>query len=282
LATLVTASDDMRHQLWRGRWEPEEEMVRGRVEMLGKVDKKLEHSPFRPLPLTPSTSNKTPRRGLLSTPGTGKKSQTRSIKSFLTPKAQLTPVAESPANMTPTNEIKRGLKRRQCDFNDENNPEKPPKVARQESCRNLSTSISTLYTSPVKCNFTPDSYKSPRKHLVCSPLKTSINSPLRLASPLKLFSPLRELRTPLESLRSPTANLPNLLMDGTSPRAVRSLTKTKEAKGTNWLTSYAKEKKQVQGMESKIKEAIGGLTKQTGGFSKIKQKKVPKKIVKLK
>ena len=282
LATLVTASDDMRHQVWRGRWEQEEEMVRGRVEMLGKVDKKLEHSPFRPLPLTPSTSNKTPRRGLLSTPGTGKKSQTRSIKSFLTPKAQLTPVAESPANMTPTNEIKRGLKRRQCDFNDENCPEQPPKVARQESCRNLSTSISTLYTSPVKCNFTPDSYKSPRKLLVCSPMKTSINSPLRLASPLKLFSPLRELRTPLESLRSPTANLPNLLVDGTSPRAVRSLTKTKEAKGTNWLTSYAKEKKQVQGMESKIKEAIGGLTKQTGGFSKIKQKKVPKKIVKLK
>jgi len=282
LATLVTASDDMRHQVWRGRRDQEEqEMIRSRVEMLGKVEKKFVHSPFRPILLTPSTSNKTPRRGLLSTPGTGKKRQTPSIKFFLTPKAQLTPVPESPANVTPSNDIKRGLKRRQCDFNDENFPGQPAKMTKQDSCRNLSDSISTLYSSPVKCNFTPDSYKSPRKLLSCSPMKISTNSPLRLGSPLKLFSPMRELRTPLESLRSPTANLPNLLLDGTSPRAVKKNGKAKVEKSSNWLTSYVKEKKQVV-----MKEVIGGLAKQTGGFSKVKQKKEAKKsvrkIVKLK
>jgi len=283
LATLVTASDDMRHQVWRGKWGREEEdRIRGKVEMLDKLDKKIEHSPFRAIPMTPSTSNKTPRRGLLSTPGTGKKKQTPSIKSFLTPKSQMTPVVESPAHVTPTNEIKRGLKRRQTlDFNDENFPEQPGKIAKHDSCRNLSSSISTLYTSPVKCDFTADTYKSPRKLLTCSPLKLSANSPRRIGSPLKLFSPLRELRAPLECLRSPTANLPNLVRDGASPKVVRLGTKVKQMRGTNWLTSYAKEKKQVVGVvHTQMKEALGGLSKQTGGFSKVKQKKDSKKSVK--
>jgi len=283
LATLATASDDMRHQLWKGKCvKPDEEMIRGKVEMLGKVDKKVQHSPFRPLPMTPTTSNRTPRRCLSSTPDTGKKRPTPSIKSFLTPKAQLTPIAESPANVTPTNEIKRGLKRRQCDFNDENCPDFPAKVARNETCRNLSTSISTLYTSPVKCVFTPDSYKSPHKHVTCSPMKNLTSSPLRMVSPLKLFSPLRELRATQECTKSPTANLPNFVVDGRSPRAIKKRT-TNRVRGDNWLTSLAKEKQVVLGGQTKIKEALGGLTKHTGGFSKVRQKQVPKKkIVKLK
>ena len=208
--------------------------------------------------------------------------------SFLTPKAQLTPVVESPANVTPTNDIKRGLKRRQTlDFNDENCPSQAAKLAKHDSCRNLASSISTLYSSPAKCDFTADSYKSPRKLLACSPLKSNINSPRHISSPLKLFSPLRELQAPLECTQSPTANLPNLIVDGASPRTVRINVKAKDARGTNWLTSYAKEKKQVVGLvQTQMKEAIGGLAKQTGGFSKVKQrkevKKSVKKIVKLK
>ena len=277
LATLVTASDDMKHQIWRARWEEDENKVRGKVEMLQKQDIKIVHSPYRPMPVTPSTSNRTPRRGLLLTPGTGKK-QTPSIKSFLTPKAKLTPVIESPLNVTPTNDVKRGVKRRQTlDFNDENCPkQEPAKLARQESCsRNLSTSISSLYTSPAKCEFTAYSYKSPRK-LSSSPLKLPPRSPRRICSPLKLFSPLRELPA---SQSSPTANLPNYIMDGTSPRAVRHSGKAKQSRGTNWLTSYAKEKKVGLG-QSGIKEAIGGLSKQSGGFSKLSQKKESKKSVK--
>jgi len=282
LATLVTASDDMKHQIWRAGWESDDSKIMGKVQMLEKVDNKIDHSPLRPMPMTPSASNRTPRRGLL-TPGTGKK-QTPSIKSFLTPKTQLTPVAESPANVTPTNEAKRGLKRRQTlDFNDENCPEQSSaKVAKHESCRNLSSSISTLYTSPVKCEFTAETYKSPRK-LLSSPLKLPPTSPRRLCSPLKLYSPLRELQAP--TYLSPTANLPNLMLDGSSPRAVRHSGKAKQARGINWLTSYTKEKKQVVG-QILVKEAIGGLSKPTGGFSKVRQKKESrtsvKKIVKLK
>jgi len=283
LATLVTASDDMKHLIWRPRWEDDESKISGKVEMLQKQDKKIEHSPFKPLPITPSTSNKTPRRSLLLTPGTGKK-QTPSIKSFLTPKVKLTPVVESPINVTPTNEVKRGVKRRQTlDFNDENCPQQEPaKIARHDSCnRNLSTSISSLYTSPAKCEFTAYNYKSPRK-LSSSPVKLPVNSPRRLCSPLKLFSPLRELPS---SHCSPTANLPNYVKDGTSPRTVKHTGVAKHTRGNNWLTNYTKEKKVGAG-QAQMKEALCGLTKQTGGFSKVNRKKESKKstkkVVKLK
>ena len=40
LATLVTASDDMRHQVWRGKWGKEEEdRIRGEGGDVGKIGK---------------------------------------------------------------------------------------------------------------------------------------------------------------------------------------------------------------------------------------------------
>ena len=243
LPDLVTASDDMRHQLWRHHpdsLEPEE--VWARLELLNKKD---EVRVSTKLMVTPS-------RCTAVTPKTGKK-QTPSIKSFLA--AGNSKKVET----TPINEEKRGLKRRKSIFNDENSPD-------SSSCRNLSASISGLLTSPSsKCTFTAETYRSPTKKVISSPVKRPVSTPRQLGSPLKLFSPLREIRVP----QSPTANLPNLVKDGASPRtAVRREKKT----AANWLTVYAKEKKLGLEGSSKMKEAISDLPK-SSGFSKVKPKK---------
>ena len=80
--------------------------------------------------------------------------------------------------------------------------------------------------------------------------------------------------------QSPTANLPNLVEDGTSPRGPFKREK-KQRPGSNWLTAYAKEKKLGLEGSSKMKEAISALPK-SSGFSKVKPKKSKKKDVQLK
>jgi len=281
LPILVTASDDMKHQLWKTNWKVlEEENIKYKIEMLNKVEPKRVYSPFKPAPMTPST--RTPKR-IIATPKLVKKGQTPSIKTFLTPKAQLTPLMESPvSNITPTNEGKRGCKRRQTlDFNDENSPDESSKISKNDSCRNLSSSIASLYTSPAKCEFTANTYKSPRKLITCSPLK-SMNSPKSLGSPLKLFSPLREMQNPMHYTRSPTANLPNLVLDGTSPRSLTRIDKKKNIKkGSDWLTNYTIGRKEV-GQQSRLNEALKGLTNKTGGFSKVKSSKKKNLVRKIK
>merc|ERR1712098_4359 len=176
---------------------------------------------------------------------------------------------------------KRGLKRRQCSFNDENSPE-PVNNPKQETCRNLSDSISKMLSSDSsKCSFTPESYQSPTKKVSFSPVKRLHVTPRRIGSPLKLFSPLRERSIP----QSPTANLPNFNIDGRSPRAIVSCRKQMNKPGTNWLTAFAKEKKQggENGSQDKLKAAISGLSsKDSKCFTKIKQKPGKKKVVKLK
>ena len=260
LSTLATASDDMRHQIWRQRLERlDQHEQRYALELLNKVNEK------RPAVIPPATpSAKSSRLQSSRTPSLSSKKQTPSIKSFLTP----TNVKQG--LLTPTNDEKRGLKRRQCSFTDDN--------SRSESCRNLSASISGLLSSPAsKCNFTPDSYKSPTKKVSSSPVKKTSLTPRRLGSPLKnLFSPLREIRLP----QSPTANLPNFNIDGRSPRSVNRV-KTKKPE-TNWLTAFAKEKKQSsENVEnSKLKTALGALPN-SQGFTKTK-KSTKKKIVKSK
>ena len=248
LATLVTASDDMKHQVWRphtAKLPPEE--VWAALELLDKKEEVM----------VVNRALETPRRCSAVTPRTGGKKQTPSIKTFLTPSNS------KKGGTTPVNEEKRGLKRRKSIFSDENSPDR-------SSCRNLSASISSLLSSPSsKCSFTPETYRSPTKKVVSSPMKSSISTPRRIASPLKLFSPLREIK----QLQSPTANLPNLVEDGTSPRATFKRGKL-ERSGSNWLTAYAKEKK-LEG-SSKSKAAVSGLPK-TSGLSKVNAKK-PKKI----
>jgi len=273
LSTLVTASDDMRHHIWRQlSFTPDQEQVRARLELLGKVDtkKRVVHPPATP-------SVKTPRRSAPVTPGVSGRKMTPSIKSFLTPSN----LKASTLELTPTNEEKRGLKRRQSIFNDENSPESIDNP-KQESCRNLSDSISKMLSSESsKCSFTPESYQSPTKKVSCSPVKRCYVTPRRLGSPLKLFSPLRERTIP----QSPTANLPNFNIDGRSPRATANCRKQINKVGTNWLTAYAKEKKQggENPSREKLKAAISGLSsKDSTGFTKIRSKPGKKKVVKLK
>lgn len=270
VSTLVTASDDMRHQIWRAPHtvlDPEE--VRFRLEILNKKENVRIISPPTSLPATPRTSSKTSSSRISS------KRMTPSIKTFLTPKHFHSPRPE----LTPTNEEKRGLKRRQCSFNNENSPETSQSVS-----RNLSSSISSLLSSPSsKCSFTAETYRSPSKKVSCSPVKRCHITPKRIASPLKLFSPLREIRPP----QSPTANLPNFNIDGRSPRAIPNRVVRERKVGVNWLTAYAKEKKQGSDSiknASKLKDAIGSIpSKNSQGFAKQSTRKgSKKKIVKLK
>ena len=279
LATLATASDDMRHQLWRQpRRVPDEEEVSFRLQMLDKQDDTLQAGVA---PLLPATPRRSSTSGHLSTTPVGVTSVTPRLSKNLTPtiKSFLTPTSAKKGLLTPNNEDRRGLKRRQCSFNDENS------AGTEAASRNLTASISSLLSSPSsQCSFTPESYRSPTKRVFCSPVKTSQVTPRRLASPLKLFSPLREIRVP----QSPTANLPNFNIDGRSPRT-SGVPRMKERKpsGANWLTAYAKEKKQnldSVASRNKLQDAIGGLSsKSSQGFQKLTSKKgTKKKVVKLK
>ena len=258
---LAAASDDVRHRLWRDqRILPDPDNVRGQAEMLGKNDEPLRFvSPPRRAKgtqagvLTPvrSSEKKTPRSGL-------RKGSTPTIEGFLTPKQKLAPLVEGEGATTPTNIIKRGLKRRTVDFNDENSaPEE--KLAKIDE--NLSANINRLLSSPSsKCTFSPSSYQSPTKR-VASPRK--LGSPLKkLTFPLTPVSssctnmlPLTPVRSALLSSstallacsRSPTANLPNLVVDGRSPRhrpaPPSSSTVSKPASKTrDWLTEMARKR----------------------------------------
>ena len=90
------------------------------------------------------------------------------------------------------------------------------------------------------------------------------------------MSPLREIQT--SGFRSPTANLPNYVVDGTSPRIMKFETKAKENKNKDWLTNH-REKKQA--VHKEVKDTLKGLKKASGGFSRVKSTKsvaVSKKI----
>ena len=261
---LAAASDDVRHRLWRDQPTlPDPHSVHGRAEMLEKTDEPLQFvSPPRRAQgsltgvFTPvrSSEKKTPRSGL-------GKGSTPSIEAFLTPKQKLAPVAEGECATTPTNIIKRGLKRRTVDFNDENSaPEE--KLAKIDENRDLSANINRLLSSPSsKCTFSPNSYQSPTKQS---------SSPRKLGSPLKKLTypltpvsssstnllPLTPVRSTLLASsskallacsRSPTANLPNLVVDGRSPRyrpAPPSSTSVSKpaAKTRDWLTEMARKR----------------------------------------
>ena len=132
---LAAASDDVRHRLWRDqRVLPDPENVRGRAEMLEKSDEppRFVSPPSRAqgsfaagvhTPVRSSAEKKTPKSGL-------RKGSTPTIEAFLTPKQKLAPLAKGEGATTPTNIIKRGLKRRTVDFNDENSAPQKDKHAK--------------------------------------------------------------------------------------------------------------------------------------------------------
>lgn len=242
---LAAASDDMRHRLWRdSRALPEEGEVRGRAEMLGKVDAPAVF-------VSPPRGGATPR---CRTPAAGRgirRQGTPSIAAFLTPshRAATSPLPTSPLH-TPTNDVKRGLKRRTVDFNDEN-LEPQAKTGR----RDLSMTIGSLLASPSsRCTFSPTSYQSPTKRQ---------SPPRNLGSPLKgpPLTPARaNLSTALAAASSPTANLPNLVADGRSPslRCGRPA-RPPAAKTKDWLTEMAAKRRQEEakrGVKKTVKKVV--------------------------
>ena len=273
---LAAASDDVRHRLWRDeRTLPGPDSLRGQAEMLEKKDQQPHFiSPPRRAQGTSagvqtpirSSEKRTPKNGIRGTP---------TIASFLTPKQKLTSSSEEGEAKTPTNSIKRGLKRRTVDFNDENSaPDE--KMAKMDENRDLSSNINRLLSSPSsKCTFSPSSYRSPTKRM---------QSPRKLGSPLKKLTfpltpvsstnapPLTPVRSSLlfsssssalMACRSPTANLPNLVVDGQSPRHRPAppgfSTASKPASKTrDWLTEMARKRggKDIVGARSKKQKIV--------------------------
>jgi len=277
--TLATCSDDVRHRLWRlGRAEGREK-VSGSATMLGKVDPPapVQLSPLKSALVTPSRRLVTPTTA--KTPRSGIRNATPSIKSFFqTPNqggasSSLTPVREqsqrvkTPVNeliqpATPVSERSRGSKRRLADSlcEEEEEEENLPKSKSSRIQNSLEQLIEAtpLHNSPVKCTFSPSSYRSPVKSSVQasprylgSPFKQNLDSPLSLGP---MASPLpKDLRQPLTQIQSPTANLPNLVEDGTSPH--RPPVSKPKSRQTDWLTNYGKQRKKDVVVVKPVKQA---------------------------
>ena len=200
--------------------------------------------------LTTPAALRRPLAGNFRTPSSNNRPPP-SIVSYFTPKTGATAedaaAAAAAAPTTPMSQAKRGLKRRLTDSLLEDDGEKSgslrspkrEKVVSDASAANLSSSIQSLlrpgpaFTSPRKSPATP--------RLIASPLRQPLPT---AASPLRLEA-LR--RQPLEVLRSPTANLPNLVRDGAGAlplsRCNLSVGRSGRERQVDWLTSYCKQRK---------------------------------------
>lgn len=266
--TIATCSDDVRHRLWRLGRVVDKQRLSGTATMLDKVDAPfVQLSPVKTELVTPSRRLVTPTTGA-RTPRSGLRNATPSIKSFfLTPSdgaSSLTPVSERHASsLTPVSELRqpatpvsqrsRGSKRRLTDSMCDNEERLPElKAARLQNSLEQLMEATPLHNSPVKCTFSPSSYRSPMKsssavpsspRYLGSPFKQNLDSPLAkvpFASPLP-----KDLRPPLTAIQSPTANLPNLVVDGTSPH--RPPLSKPRSRQTDWLTNYGKQRKKEGG-----------------------------------
>ncbi len=241
-------------RIWRPQRCTDTLRIRGRAKMTG-VKPTLEYpSPVNPIPVTPSTGR---IQRLPKTPTSQKsrlKVQTPSIKSFLTPKNSGSPFSNASSKSvmagsstgskilefsSPVNYGKRGKKRRLMEETEEEKYNSTQSDSIKKSINDLLLNPS----SPVKCQFSPNTYRSPSKNFNSVFGCLEPRSPRLIQSPLKrtlLESPLRlAVRRPLENLQSPTANLPNYIKDGTSPLCVSH---EKPARKADWLTQLSIEK----------------------------------------
>lgn len=256
---LASCTDDMRHRIWRPG-KAVKDRVRGSATMTGKRPEPVKLSPVPPQLSTPSSLFRAQQHRTPTTSGGGAARRsdrkrdtplrTPSIRAFMTPKtpggtpgttAAAGPSA-SPLATTPVSLKRQGIKRRRLDEDDEN--EEARKDARIETVGRSITNI--IQNSPTKHNFSPT-----KRHL--SPM----SSPSKRLISARLFSPHRHnqpppppplespagaaVRRPLQIVPSPTANLPNFVRDGISPRSNHSL--ERPPRKPDWLTQHSLEKK---------------------------------------
>jgi len=265
---LVTCTDDSRHRIWRSSRCEDKLEIKGEAHMNQNIS-------YLPSVLPPSTPTSSGLKRVLRTPGsrdsritpdgrvrrqalTG--GTTPSIKAFLTPKnsALLTP-KRTPTNKTVnTSPLSANLnsQKRKLDLGE---------CSTSSKCIKLDTEVADsinqlLQTSTTNIRISPTSFKptviipssvtsSPRKFP--SPLKNPVSpSPRKCATMSRSPAGIESVRRPLESIFSPTANLPNIVRDGRSPRHVcrknlsqASATSPLQQNNTNWLLKLGQQRK---------------------------------------
>eukprot|EP00088_Acartia_fossae_P001100 TRINITY_DN10411_c0_g1_i6.p1 TRINITY_DN10411_c0_g1~~TRINITY_DN10411_c0_g1_i6.p1 ORF type:complete len:749 (-),score=123.33 TRINITY_DN10411_c0_g1_i6:329-2575(-) len=227
---------------------------------------------------------------------------TPSIKSFLTPSNNATPSRSNNPNTTPTstaqnstsktpNISRQNSQKRKLDLDDESmtsssSANKQPKLLDADVSKSLADIVNSATNKANNIRISPKTFESPQK-------KHKVNlTPRKYASPLKnmaalsphkstqaaAFSPVAArdaVRRPLEPIFSPpTANLPNMVRDGTSPRhkcrkrqllaeteSAKSAASTPPKKGNNWLRQLAEERQKKQQNNSASTDSAKSATK---------------------
>jgi len=249
---LASCTDDMRHRIWRPG-QADKERVRGIATMTGKRPEPVKLSP---LPSQLSTPSSLLSRAQHRTPSSARRSdrkrntplRTPSIKSFMTPKTPGGTPGASTSSLatTPVSLNRQGVKRRRVLEEDKNDDSR--KDARIEAVGLSITKI--LQNSPVKHQFSPtkrhcSTLSSPSKRLISPRLFSPLRRPTPLESPLRAAAVVRR---PLEIVPSPTANLPNFVRDGISPRL--NINQERPPRKPDWLTQHSLEKKKSQATKS--------------------------------
>ena len=204
-------------------------------------------------------------------------------------RSQTTPNQNCTAGLTTTPLSAKNSQKRKLDLEDSS----ASKIIKLDSeVKDSLTDLINTNTSNVRIS--PTTFMSPSK-------KASALTPRKYQSPLKnpssskksptksLFADRDSVRRPLTQIFSPTANLPNSVRDGTSPRhccrrlhaagvphssAAAALTPPQTQK-SNWLRQLTEEKKKVESAKQKVdlEENVKGNT------AKVKRRKSVRKLV---
>jgi len=291
---LVTCTDDSRHRIWRGSRCEDKFEIKGAAHMNKNIK-------YQPPVLPPSTPTSSGLKRLLRTPGsrdrrqalTGAGGTTPSIKAFLTPKNStlLTPKRQETADIAITSPVSANLntQKRKLDLSECSTSSKYVKLDSEVAhsiTQLLQTNATNIRISPT--SFKPTVIKqssatpasSPRKF--ASPLKNPVSpSPKNFGKITRSPAGVESVRRPLESIFSPTANLPNIVRDGRSPRHVctKNLSQTTarsplHQNNTNWLLKLGQQRKRE---DSSKKEASIGETNKKKATSRTTKKSLFKK-----
>ena len=202
-------------------------------------------------------------------------------------RSQTTPNQNCTAGLTTTPLSAKNSQKRKLDLEDSS----ASKIIKLDSeVKDSLTDLINTNTSNVRIS--PTTFMSPsKKASALTPRKYQSKNPSSSKnSPTKsLFADRDSVRRPLTQIFSPTANLPNSVRDGTSPRhccrrlhaagvphssAAAVLTPPQTQK-SNWLRQLTEEKKKVECAKKKVdlEENVKGNT------AKVKRRKSVRKLV---